>query len=148
MSKRRRARELALRAFYAQEMSGNPLDEIIEEMLLHREEEKVKQFAIELLRKSVEHKQEFDTLIINKALNWDFERIAVLDKLIMRLAICELLFFEDIPPKVTIDEAIEIAKKYSTENSGKFINGILDGVLLDLKNKGLLNKRGRGLDEG
>ncbi|MFQ6113342.1 MAG: transcription antitermination factor NusB [bacterium] len=148
MSRRRRARELALRAFYAQEMSGNPLDEIIEEMLLPREEERVKQFAIELLRKTVEHKKDFDAFISDKALNWDFERIAILDKLIMRLAICEFLFFEDIPPKVTIDEAIEIAKKYSTENSGKFINGILDGILLELKNKGLLKKSGRGLNEG
>ncbi|MFQ5824645.1 MAG: transcription antitermination factor NusB [bacterium] len=149
MSKRRKARELALRASYALEMSGNPVDKIIEEMLLFRpEEEKVKQFAIELLKKSVEHKRYFDDIISDKAFNWEFERIAILDKLIMRIAICEFLYFEDIPPKVSIDEAIEIAKKYSTENSGKFINGILDGILMDLKTKGLLNKSGRGLDEG
>jgi N utilization substance protein B len=146
---RRKARELALRAFYASEMSGNPLDQIIEDMILRRDdEENVRQFAVELLRQSVEHKIEFDKIISGQAYNWDFERIAILDKLIMRLAICEFLYFEDIPPKVSIDEAIEIAKIYSTENSGKFINGILDGILITLKNRGLIKKSGRGLDEG
>lgn len=149
MSKRRRARELALRALYAFEMSGNPLDQIIEEMILKRvEEERVKQFAVELLRKSVEHRNEFDKLISNKAFNWEFERIAILDKHIMQIAICEFLYFEDIPVKVSIDEAIEIAKKYSTENSGKFINGVLDGILFDLKDSGILKKSGRGLYGG
>lgn len=146
MKRRRRARELALRAFYAFEMSGNPLDEIIKEMMLNRkEDEKVKTFAIELLRKSVEHKDEFDQLISAKAYNWDVNRIAILDRLIMRMAICEFLYFEDIPPKVSIDEAIEIAKKYSTENSGKFINGVLDAILGELKRTGRLKKSGRGL---
>jgi N utilization substance protein B len=71
-----------------------------------------------------------------------------LDKLILRLALCEFLHFPDIPPKVTIDEAIEIAKKYSTEKSGRFVNGILDAVLIDLRKEGRLHKKGRGLSEG
>ncbi|HET56271.1 MAG TPA: N utilization substance protein B, partial [Ignavibacteria bacterium] len=76
-----------------------------------------------------------------------FERIALLDRLILRLALCELLFFEEIPPKVTINEAIDLAKKFSTEDSGRFVNGILDAVLRKLKQENRLAKHGRGLLE-
>lgn len=145
---RRKAREIALRALYALELSQNPLDDIIEDMILGRSEDRVALlFAEQLVRKTVEHLEEFDQKIKEKAINWDFNRIAVLDKLILRMAICEFLYFEDIPPKVTINEAIEIAKKYSTEKSGSFINGILDSVLTDLKRKGKIIKTGRGLIE-
>ena len=68
-----------------------------------------------------------------------------IDRNVLRLAVCELLFLEDIPPKVTINEAIDIAKRYSTEKSGEFINGILDAALLDLQKQGRLKKTGRGL---
>ncbi|MCG8608448.1 transcription antitermination factor NusB, partial [bacterium] len=91
-------------------------------------------FADKLVRLAVDNREACDELIIQKCHNWDFERIAIIDKLILRLAICELLYIEDIPPKVSIDEAIEVAKKYSTERSGQFINGILDSVLLDIEN--------------
>lgn len=149
MSSRRRARELALRAAYALEMSGNPLHVIIEDTIASRNESpRVAEFAITLLKTMYEHREELDRLIRARATNWEFERIAVLDRLILRLAICEFLFFEDIPPKVTIDEAIEIAKKYSTEKSGKFINGILDAILAELRASGRLRKSGRGLNEG
>ncbi|HEX9654620.1 MAG TPA: transcription antitermination factor NusB [bacterium] len=143
---RRVARELALRALYAQEMSGNPIQGIVLEMIdSSREEDKDKEFARELFVHSAQKKKDLDSFIIKRTKNWDFERIAIIDKLVMRLAICEFLHFEDIPPKVSIDEAIEIVKKYSTENSGQFINGILDGVLQDLRNADLLKKKGRGL---
>ncbi|MFQ5769284.1 MAG: transcription antitermination factor NusB [bacterium] len=145
---RRRARELALRALYAHELSGNVVEVIIEDMIRHcDEDEKVKDFACNLLKISVQNKEHCDNLIIQKTQNWDFERIAVIDKLILRLAICEFLFFEDIPPKVSIDEAIEIGKQYSTERSGQFINGILDSILVDLKKQDLLKKTGRGLQQ-
>lgn len=113
----------------------------------HDGEDNVKQFAEELVKVTVQNKDEADTFIAGKAFNWDFERIAILDKLILRIAICELLHFEDIPPKVSIDEAIEMAKKYSTEKSGQFINGILDSVLVDLKKQNLIKKSGRGLQD-
>ena len=67
-------------------------------------------------------------MIITHAENWEIQRIALLDKLILLMAICELYFMDDIPPKVTISEAIEIAKRYSTEESSSFVNGILDAV--------------------
>jgi N utilization substance protein B len=144
---RRRARELALRAFYAFEFSGNPVETIVEEMIQSaRLEDRIKEFARQLFETAAKNKKECDKYIITKAQNWDFERIAIIDKLIMRLAICEFLYFADIPPKVTMDEAIEIAKKYSTEKSGHFINGILDSVLLDLKQENLIKKSGRGLE--
>jgi len=74
-------------------------------------------------------------------------RIALIDKLLLRMGICELLYFPDIPPKVSINESIEIAKDFSTAGSGKFINGILDAILSDEKKSGKLNKTGRGLVE-
>ena len=73
------------------------------------------------------------------------ERITIIDKLILRQAICEFLYFSDIPLIVSIDEAIEISKIFSTDKSGKFINGILDSILLDLKEEGRICKKGRGL---
>lgn len=148
LNKRRQARELAVRALYAHEMSGNPVDSIIDEMIQTTgEEPATKQFAAALVRASIKEKAQIEKLIVRQAHNWDFDRIAILDKICMRMAIAELLCFEDIPPKVTIDEAIEISKKYSTERSSHFVNGILDGVLTYLRRKGLLNKKGRGLQE-
>ena len=146
MSSRRKAREIALCALYAFEFSKNPLEQVKNELIFNSSEAKETQsFASKLLDLTIKHMQKTDEMIKVKALNWDFERIAILDKLILRLAICEFLYFRDIPPKVSIDEAIEIAKKYSTEKSGKFINGILDSVLTDLRSANLLNKKGRGL---
>ena len=146
MSSRRKAREIALCALYAFEFSKNPLEQVKNELIFNSSEAKETQsFASKLLDLTIKHMQKMDEMIKVKALNWDFERIAILDKLILRLAICEFLYFRDIPPKVSIDEAIEIAKKYSTEKSGKFINGILDSVLTDLRSANLLNKKGRGL---
>ncbi len=143
---RRKARELALGALYAHEMSGNSIEAISEDMINPcDDDEKVKEFARILLKSSIQNKKEFDELISKKTHNWDFERIAVIDKLILRMAICEFLFFEDIPPKVSIDEAIEVAKQYSTERSGQFINGILDSILLDLNKQSIIKKKGRGL---
>jgi N utilization substance protein B len=101
-----------------------------------------------LFRRTVADISHFDMMIRRKAVNWEFNRIAIMDKLILRMALCEFLYFPDIPPKVTIDEAIEVAKKFSTEKSGRFVNGILDAVLIDLRKEGRLQKRGRGLSEG
>jgi len=149
VSDRRRARELTLQACYAHEMSGNDPDEILTEVILNKIEPVLNlKFAEELFRRTVAHLSEFDEIIKLKAVNWEFNRIAILDKLILRMAICEFLYFDDIPPKVSIDEAIEIAKKFSTEKSGRFVNGILDAVLSDLRRSGRMQKRGRGLSEG
>jgi transcription antitermination protein NusB len=146
MRSRRRARELALRILYAVELSQNPLHEIIDKLLIKRSKnQQLYDFCTTLIFKTSDHAVEFDEMIRKKALNWDFNRIAIIDRIILRLAMCEFLHFEDIPPKVTIDEAIEISKKYSTEKSGKFINGILDSVLNEWQENNRMKKVGRGL---
>lgn len=147
-SGRRMAREHALQVLYSYEMTANPIQQVIENFPGEElSDENSAEFANNLIHKSIENISELDKRIKEKALNWEFSRIAILDRLILRIGICELLLFEDIPPKVTINEAIEIAKKYSTEKSGIFINGILDSILQDLRKSGDLHKIGRGLLE-
>jgi N utilization substance protein B len=85
-------------------------------------------FADPLIRGTIEHRDECDTIIKKHAKNWDLHRIATVDRNIMRLAIFEMLHRDDIPPVVSINEAVDIAKKFSTQDSGKFVNGILDKV--------------------
>jgi len=85
------------------------------------------------------------TLIESHATNWEVERIALIDRVLMHLAVAELTSCSDIPVKVTINEVIELAKRYSTDKSGTFINGILDAIIADLEAKGRIHKSGRGL---
>ena len=85
-------------------------------------------FADPLIRGSLEHRAQIDALISQHAKNWDIHRMAAVDRNILRLAIYEMLHREDIPPVVSINEAVDIAKKFSTHDSGKFVNGLLDKV--------------------
>jgi len=89
-------------------------------------------FADPLIRGALEHRDSIDECIKGHAKNWEFHRIAAVDRNIMRLAIYEMLYREDIPPIVSINEAVDIAKKFSTQDSGKFVNGILDKVRSEL----------------
>jgi N utilization substance protein B len=90
------------------------------------------QFASELLQATLDKKEVTMTYIKPKLKNWDPERIATLDMIMMQMGVCEFLFFETIPPKVTINEYIDLAKEYSTPQSGQFVNGILDNIHKDL----------------
>jgi transcription antitermination protein NusB len=92
------------------------------------EEAAMRLFAEPLIRGTLEHRTEADELIKKHAQNWDLHRIAAVDRNILRLAIYEMLYREDIPPVVSINEAVDIAKKFSTQDSGKFVNGILDKI--------------------
>ncbi len=92
------------------------------------EEAELRLFAEPLIRGTLEHRAAIDEKIKSHARNWDFHRIAAVDRNIMRLAIYEMLHRQDIPPVVSINEAVDIAKKFSTEDSGKFVNGILDKI--------------------
>lgn len=133
MTSRRLAREEALQLLYANEITGSALEAILEEpAIIHDNEAPFSDFTRELVLTAAKSAEESDAIIESHARNWSFERIAILDRLILRLAIAEFLHFDDIPPKVTIDEAIELGKKYSTGKSGRFINGMLDSVLNDL----------------
>jgi transcription antitermination protein NusB len=112
------------------------------------DEEKTKQdieFIRDLFCKTILHQDEYDDLIEAKVDNWEIERIAMMDSLLLKMAICEFLEFPTVPTKVTINEYIEISKMYSTPKSKIFINGILDKLLFELKDKKKIQKKGRGL---
>ncbi len=145
--KRRVVREKVLQILYAYTMNKESLEALIGAMLADVDEKADRDFANELVNKVLIYKDDLDKEIKKRVDNWELNRIALIDKLLLRMGICELLYFPDIPPKVSINEAIEIAKMYSTAGSGKFINGILDAILSDLKESGNLNKTGRGLLE-
>ncbi|MBU3700303.1 MAG: transcription antitermination factor NusB [Candidatus Kapabacteria bacterium] len=103
------------------------------------------EYARRVIGAAVSGKEGSTTLIRKHAQNWEFERIASLDIILMRLAVAELTSCESIPVKVTINEVIELAKRYSTDKSGTFINGILDAIIEDLKSTDSIKKSGRGL---
>ncbi|MGB5322736.1 transcription antitermination factor NusB [Lutimonas sp.] len=103
------------------------------------------EFLVDLFRKAILHQQEFTSEIDEKTPNWDTERIADMDMILIKMALTEFLYFPSIPTKVTINEYIEIAKDYSTRKSSYFINGVLDKLLKDYNKTGRLNKIGRGL---
>jgi transcription antitermination protein NusB len=99
-----------------------------------------KDFAINLLKTVHEKSEHLQTLIIPKLKNWDPERIALLDMILMKMGVSEFLYFETIPPKVTINEYIDLAKEYSTPQSGQFVNGILDNIHKELVAEGKMQK--------
>ena len=106
-----------------------------------------KDFALNLLRHTIIHSDKFSELISPKIKNWELERVAQMDLIMMQMALSELLKMPSVPVKVTINEYIELAKYYSTPNSKNFINGILDSLLVELKREGAIKKIGRGLIE-
>jgi N utilization substance protein B len=106
-----------------------------------------KDFAFNLLRDSLIHSNEYSDLISSKTKNWDLERVAQMDLILMQMALSELLKMPSVPVKVTINEYIELAKYYSTPNSKNFVNGILDSLLIQLNREGAIKKIGRGLIE-
>lgn len=134
MGVRRDGREAAVQFLY-QVDAFKPVnvDEALDAFWKQNDEpENVRKFANDLLRGALEKLPEVDAKIRTLADNWDFERLAVVDRNILRLAIYEMLFRPEIPPVVSINEAIEIAKKFSTAESGKFVNGLLDRVKKEL----------------
>lgn len=136
-----------LQALYAFELSGDEAGHVIDTVLRPElgDDTKTFRFAERLFIRTIDTVEETDAVIAEHAQNWDLARIALLDRLLLRMAVCEFLTFEDIPPKVTINEIIEVAKSFSTEKSGQFINGILDAAVLELHRQGRLQKSGRGL---
>ena len=146
-SKRRIVREKVLQVLYAYEMNKDSLDPLALEILSEITDKADKDFARELISKVISNLANLDNRIVGRVTNWEMSRIALIDKILIRMGICEILFFPDIPPKVSINESIEIAKDFSTAGSGKFINGILDAILAEEKKEGRLKKSGRGLVE-
>jgi len=142
---RRQTREKVLQVLYAHEMTNDPIEKIKADLLPDLEEEDNIKFSNLLIKHVLENKLRFDELIKSAVSNWDIERIALLDFIIIKMCLSEFLFFEEIPPKVSINEAIDLAKDYSTKNSGKFVNGILDTLLNRLLKDGTIVKTGKGL---
>jgi len=143
--KRSEERETVLKLLYACTYNEDPWQEQLTRLGKQSKRLHVTEFVTEFISLYYLHLEEIDSDISKKLKNWDFKRIAVLDKIVLRMALVEFLFFSDIPPEVTMNEAIELAKKYSTEDSGKFINGLLDSIFRDLKEQKRIVKKGRGL---
>jgi N utilization substance protein B len=127
--KRRKAREAALQVMYACEISQTPPSENLESFWKNKDASaEIKEFTDSLCKGAWRHVRELDDLISEHTENWSISRLATVDRCILRLAIYELLYRPDIPPPVTINEAIELARKFSTSDSPKFVNAILDKI--------------------
>ncbi|HBR17626.1 MAG: transcription antitermination factor NusB [Deltaproteobacteria bacterium RIFCSPLOWO2_12_FULL_43_16] len=126
---RRKARIIALEMLYQLDMADGGVDNIIDAKLGGKNfPQNTKDFILRLARGFSEHKDEIDRFIKKGAENWSIDRITAVDRNILRLAIFELLYCQDVPFKVIIDEAVELAKLYGAEDSGAFINGVLDKI--------------------
>ena len=130
MGARRKARELALQMLFQYDLSGNAPDAILDTFEdLQKSKPNTKEFATKIFRGTVDNMAKIDDMIQAQADNWRLSRMAVVDRNIIRMSVYEFLHETDTPKLVIIDEAIEIAKKFGTQKSSQFINGILDGIL-------------------
>lgn len=127
MSRRRKAREIALQALYAAEISGSEWQGVLDDMLKRRNpSDEAAEYARRLVSAVNESRVELDRMIVECLENWKFERVSVIDRNILRIALAELIHFPEVPGGVIINEAIEIAHRFSSNKAGKFVNGILD----------------------
>ncbi len=130
MAHRRIARQLVLEALYRFDLVKDSPEKTLEEILKRKRYiEEVREYSKRLLRDTITHLKEIDKEIENNLLSWRFKRLSFLDRALLRLATCELLYYKDIPYKVSINEAVEIARFYGTEGSAKFVNAVLDTIL-------------------
>lgn len=131
LRKRTQARECALQILYQYEMNPEPIGDILKRFWNEQDEifdGDIREFAQRLVLGTVKCQAEIDKVLEKYADNWELSRMAMIDRNIMRFAAYELLYLADVPPKVTINEAVNLAKKFSQEESGKFVNGILDKI--------------------
>ena len=139
MGKRRSSRELALKFLYQSELNEGNIDEQMQ-LFLERNssQDEVEAFMKELVSEILKQIKEIDEIIQKFSDNWVLDRMTVIDRNILRMGACELLFNFSTPPKVAINEAVDIAKKYGNEDSPEFINGILDKIYKKIGQKGSL----------
>ena len=129
MRSRTKSREYALQMLYQADIRSGVYQEVLEEFWqTHEPLAEIRTFANHLVTGTVQHLEEVDRVITEHADNWKLKRMAVIDRNILRLGAFELLYQDDVPPKVCINEAIELAKRFGDTESGKFINGILDAI--------------------
>lgn len=133
MRDRRSAREWAIQFLFQRDFNHGELEQDLEDFgSVHELPEKAKGFALRLVRGVIGHHEEIDQLLGQYAEHWDVERMSAVDRNVLRLAIFEMHFRPDIPPVVSLNEAVDIAKDFSGRESGRFVNGILDRALRDL----------------
>lgn len=148
MKNRHVIREYALQAMYAFQLSHNTIEQVVSDPIIQQQDNvSADPFFHHLVESTARYQNDIDLLIEGTSANWHLERMSLIDRIILRMAIAEFLYFPDIPPKVSIDEAIELAKKYSTDESSRFINGILDKLLSELKQANKIIKTGRGTED-
>jgi len=131
MGERRRARQRAVQILYAIDRTGQSLTEALVayvELQGDRQRRSLHHFTVELLERALEHVGEVDRVLADIIAHWQPERVALVDRQILRLAACELFYFPEIPPKVTLNEYIEIAKTFGGQEAAAFVNGVLDKV--------------------
>lgn len=134
MGNRRRSRELALQALFYTDVSRDESSENLELFCGNFTPSKNSlPFFLKLVKGVIHNKRGIDSIVERFSSNWKISRMSCVDRNIIRIAVYELLYCRDIPPKVTINEAIEVGKRYGTEDSGAFINGILDGIRISLE---------------
>ena len=135
MGNRRYSRELVIQFLYLTEMNEGEIENQLKTFWENNscEEEDVQSFTEDILKDIFDHKEEIDTQLEKYSDNWTLSRMAVIDRNLLRMAASELMYSKTVPPKVAIDEAVEIAKKYGTADSPNFINGVLDRILKELK---------------
>jgi N utilization substance protein B len=136
MGKRRKAREMVLQALYEAEFSASEPDVILTRQVESRApSQEMEDYARALFQETLSYRSVLDELIEGSLENWEMERIALIDKIILRFALAEVLYFPDIPSKVIINEAIEIAHRYSSADAGRFVNGVLDRLIREHRGK-------------
>ena len=130
MDRRTRARELTIQVLYQLDVQGPDVFELLEGFFTEADEDDfVRKLASDWIKGTWENLQQCDEPIIESTIKWQFSRLSPVDKSILRLSVYQLKFCPDIPPKVVINEAIELAKKFSTDKSPGFVNGVLDAIL-------------------
>ena len=141
MGTRRQARELAMQALFYMDMRKDASEEMLEDFCgCFCPSKKSRPFLIKLVTGVLETKGRIDALVERFSQNWQISRMSCVDRNVMRIAVYEMLYCDDIPPKVSINEAIDIGKKFGTQESGAFINGIMDTIRESLEKEGALNK--------
>ena len=140
---KRDARSLCLQILFANNFSNSDFDNLYSNFYLNQDNDledksynkKQIEYATRLYNRVIKEKDQVDKLIESKLVNWEMNRLATIDRLILRMSITEMLYLDDIPPKVSITEAVEIAKDFSSDDSSGFINGIMDAIYNDKYNK-------------
>lgn len=130
MRRRSKARQYALQMLYCIDITGEPYSQVMNKFYQEKNlNPSVKNFSSELVKGTSENLTEIDSILSNHSENWDIERMSVVDRNILRMAIYELVYKKDTPPLVVIDEAIELSNRFSNPESGRFINGVLDSIM-------------------